>query len=365
MIILEPYLFTGFYQYDHELGFRVRPNVNGTNRFGFNDRDYPLARTPGTFRILVVGDSFSWAGGLEGNYAALLERKFDTHYGKHRVDVINSGYPMTNTAEQLRMLQRDGLRYTPDLVLLGFFAGNDFLDADPNRKRIVLNDTYFDIDPRRDYHLFGYPMVPRSRFIQFVKQRFRTWKDTQGGTPTHQTETESGVDASSATFSEEAFLRIEKARLELCNLQRQRDGEFRERTAYALESISRMRDLLHSKNIGFVVAIYPDEFQVNSVLLNSLLRRYGLEREQYDIDLMQQLLTKYLQRERIAHIDLLPTFRAQAQTKRLYLLRNTHWNRDGNALAAKILFSYFMSESLVPTVETSTRLHAEPSTEGE
>lgn len=38
-----------------------------TNTFGFNDRDYPLGKTPGVFRSVVVGDSFSWASGLDGN----------------------------------------------------------------------------------------------------------------------------------------------------------------------------------------------------------------------------------------------------------------------------------------------------------
>src|SRR5262249_7431123 len=45
MIILEPYLFKGFYEYDPDLGFRVRahqPTEGGlTNKYGFNDRDYP------------------------------------------------------------------------------------------------------------------------------------------------------------------------------------------------------------------------------------------------------------------------------------------------------------------------------------
>src|SRR5205814_8753774 len=75
MVVLDPYLFQGFYEFDPDLGFRVRahfPNDEGTltNQFGFNDRDYPLRKPEGTFRILVVGDSFSWAGGLEGNYTA-------------------------------------------------------------------------------------------------------------------------------------------------------------------------------------------------------------------------------------------------------------------------------------------------------
>ena len=51
MIVLEPYLFKGLYEYDPDLGFRVRayyPVDQGTitNKFGFNDDDYPLKKHP-------------------------------------------------------------------------------------------------------------------------------------------------------------------------------------------------------------------------------------------------------------------------------------------------------------------------------
>ena len=51
MIVLEPYLFKGLYEYDPDLGFRVRayyPIDQGTitNKFGFNDDDYPLQKHP-------------------------------------------------------------------------------------------------------------------------------------------------------------------------------------------------------------------------------------------------------------------------------------------------------------------------------
>jgi hypothetical protein len=177
MILLGPYLFKGFYEYDPDLGFRVRahqPTEGGlTNQYGFNDRDYPEQRTEGVFRVLVVGDSFSWAGGREGNYTTLLERKLEDHYGYHKVDVINAGYPMTHTAQQLAMLKKYGLRYNPDMVILGFFVGNDFIDATPNRKRIVFNDTYIDIDPSDERRFLGYPIIPQSRLFLFLKQKCR------------------------------------------------------------------------------------------------------------------------------------------------------------------------------------------------
>src|SRR4051794_36177970 len=75
MAVTDPFLFKGMFENDPDVGVRVRsyyPNGKGrlgdgndgtlTNLFGFNDRDYPLEKTPGTFRIVVVGDSYGWAG---------------------------------------------------------------------------------------------------------------------------------------------------------------------------------------------------------------------------------------------------------------------------------------------------------------
>src|SRR5581483_5264870 len=119
MIVTDPYLFKDRFEYDPDLGFRARayfrtePGFVGegddgtiTNQFGFNDRDYPLMKSPGVFRIVVVGDSFGWAGGLKANYTALLEEKFAARDGSHKVEVVNTGYPGTHTGEQLAMLKK-------------------------------------------------------------------------------------------------------------------------------------------------------------------------------------------------------------------------------------------------------------------
>jgi len=77
LIVLEPLIPVGFYQYDPDLGFRVRPYAKDTNQFGFNDRDYSLEPEEGVVRVLFVSDSFSWAGGIRGR----KKRGFDFIFG--------------------------------------------------------------------------------------------------------------------------------------------------------------------------------------------------------------------------------------------------------------------------------------------
>ena len=277
MIVLEPYLFSGFYQYDPDIGFRVRPYYGGTNRFGFNDKDYPLRREAGTFRVLVVGDSFGWAGGKDGNYTALLEEKLSAATPpERRVEVINASYPGTHTGEQLLMLQKYGLQYEPDLVVLGFFAGNDFLDADPNRKRIIVNDVYIDIDKRKEMTLFGYPIVANSRLLMLVQQKYKLFTESfRNRKHAHVT---NGEDASpQGTFAEDTFLGIEAGRMSFCNLEDFRQGKHAANITFAFDNLRKMRDLLQGRRIPLIVAIFPDEFQVDDHLAAVLFSKFNFD----------------------------------------------------------------------------------------
>lgn len=345
MVVLDPYLFKGIYQYDSDLGFRIRSyarNSDGTltNQFGFNDQDYPLQKAPGTLRFLMVGDSFGWTGGRDGNYTALLEQKFERHYGHHKIDVINAGYPRTHTGEQLAMLKKYGLQYNPDLVVLGFFVGNDFIDADPTRKRIIVNGLYTDIKSSEEYKILGYPIIPQSRLLLFVKQKYRIYTELS------QAERERGDrPGQQAAFSEETFLLVEGKRLEFFNISAARQGRFQPNIDYILQSISEMEALLRARNIGLVVAIYPDEFQVNENLLKTIFERFKFRPDDYDLNLAQNLLKSHLQSKGIPFIDMSDRFRAEAKRQELYLWRNTHWNTAGRQLAADILFEELLRQA--------------------
>jgi SGNH hydrolase-like domain, acetyltransferase AlgX len=407
MIILEPYLFKGFYEYDPDLGFRVRahqPTEGGlTNKYGFNDRDYPEQKTEGVFRVLVVGDSFSWAGGREGNYTALLERKLEDHYGYHKIDVINAGYPMTHTAQQLAMLKKYGLRYNPDMVLLGFFVGNDFIDAKPDRKRIVVNGIYVNIDPSDEWRFLGYPIIPQSRLFLFLKQKCRIIAEFRkaaaesqglrqrpgiepisrpgGAAPPKESRASVSPQAPSVPgdglagrvvgrgprrpdapcdhvsvpdrdrgqgrdlpqerkgfMSEKTFLALERAKLEFFNIGPSRNERFQRNVNYILRSIDEMDALLKLRNAKLIVAIYPDEFQVDKTLFKKIVDKFKLPEGDYDPRLGQKILKRFLESKYIHYIDMTERFVSEGERADLYLLRDTHWNSAGNQLAADILF---------------------------
>lgn len=357
MITLDPYLFKGRYEYDPDLGFRGRayfrmaPGFLGddddgtiTNRFGFNARDYSLRAAPGTFRILFVGDSFSWAGGLKGNYTALLERMFETRSGFENVEVVNTGYSGTHTGEQLIMLKKYGLQYNPDLVVLGFFAGNDFIEADPNRKRIILNGCELDIDRRHEHRLFGYPIVMQSRLWLFLNQKYQVYRiQTQARKEAREWAAATGQPLPTKNLPQEDFYRIQEAKLRFLNKNVAAE-RFGSNVDYIFRSITEMNDLLKARNVKFMVAIYPDSFQVSPAEFDTLVTRFGLKREDYDLNRAQDLLKTFLTSKQIPYVDLWERFKAEEQKRDLYLLNDPHWNKAGNELAAEILFQYLTTQ---------------------
>jgi hypothetical protein len=356
MTVLDPYVFKGRFEYDPDMGFRIRAyyptglydeasHDTVTNRFGFNAPDYPLAKTPGTFRILFVGDSFGWAGGLKGNYIGLLQQTFDAQNDSRRIEIINTGYPGTHTGEQLIMLRKFGLQYDPDLVILGFFAGNDFSDADPYRKRIVLNDSLYDIDRRNELRLLGYPIVLQSRAYIFLQQKYAVYaRNRQSKKEALEWARVTGQPAPTNNLTEQTFYAVQNLKLKFFN-KHTSDEEFRPNIELIFRSIAEMDELLKARHIPLLVAIYPDEMQVSRSQFETLVQRFGLNADDYDLDLAEKRLRGFLDTKGIPYIDLLDRFRAEEEKQDLYYFRNTHWNQNGNRLAEEMIFDYLNNSS--------------------
>jgi hypothetical protein len=267
---------------------------------------------------------------------------------------------MTHTGEQLALLKKYALQYKPDLVVLGFFCGNDILDADPHRKRIVIGGVSIDIDPRLGFSFFASPLTPGVIFLSTLKKllvhateffsRLRQQSDTSADTPARPGCGSAGAPACPAseetpgTFSRAAFLRIENKRLSAFDTCKHARGDFENNIQFVFQNLSDMHALLHTQNIELLIALYPDEFQVNPPLLHEVLTTYHLDEKAYDLRLIQDLVTHYLRSQDIPVIDLLDGFLVHSKEQSLYLPRDTHWNEAGNALAADMLFSTLLAQ---------------------
>jgi lysophospholipase L1-like esterase len=130
----------GMYVADPGTGYRLAPNFHGvlrtptfaidvrTNELGL--RGPPLRdRGDGHRRVLLLGDSFvfGYAVAAREMIGALLERELSDE--SPGVEVLSAGAPGYGPVHELFLLRRLIGDVVPDVVVLGFFAGNDVIDA--------------------------------------------------------------------------------------------------------------------------------------------------------------------------------------------------------------------------------------------
>ncbi|MGD8509314.1 MAG: SGNH/GDSL hydrolase family protein, partial [Syntrophobacterales bacterium] len=128
-----PIAIPGMYQIHRPspvFGWELVPGASGFGRAGtyihinadgFRDLDYPLEKKVTVFRIMVIGDSFTFGQGvnLEDTYSKQLERRLND-MGKTS-EVISCGVIGYGMWQYLETLERKVIPYKPDLVILGLF----------------------------------------------------------------------------------------------------------------------------------------------------------------------------------------------------------------------------------------------------
>lgn len=97
-----------------------------TNKDGFRGPDVTVKRIPGTFRIIGLGDSFTFGSGVryEDTFLARLQEKLNVPADGTKVEVLNLGVPAYETVDEVNLLKFKGLKYQPDLVMICFFLND-------------------------------------------------------------------------------------------------------------------------------------------------------------------------------------------------------------------------------------------------
>jgi len=106
---------------DVEVWFRI--NAQGMRA----NRDYAYEKERGVSRIMSLGDSYTigYEVAEENTFSSVLERELRAQ--GYRAEVLNAGVSGYSTAEECLYLERELLKYRPDLILISFY-GNDLSD---------------------------------------------------------------------------------------------------------------------------------------------------------------------------------------------------------------------------------------------
>ncbi len=92
-----------------------------SNSLGFRDREHPLEKPPGTFRVLVLGDSVAQGLRVEDDrdiFPVLLEARLRERGVP--AEVLNFAVSGYDTRQEVENLAVKGLPFHPDLVLVAY-----------------------------------------------------------------------------------------------------------------------------------------------------------------------------------------------------------------------------------------------------
>ena len=306
LVVPSPIFYTDSYS-----RFRGEPGApfldSRLNSLGFNDVEHAPDRPAGVrYRIATIGDSMVFGVvPYAANAFTLLEAALAP---EGPIEVVNMGVPGTAPRDYLSILVNEGLAFEPDLVMVGFFIGNDFeaTAREPYEHSYLATAGYF------------------------------VWRLFTAGAPAETVFQASGPTYAddAPTFAEARFFEIEVGRAWIYATA---DVGLDAALDEALGTLRQMRDIAARSGADFLLVLLPDEAQVDGDLAGRVADAYGAGPGRLDFARPNARLVDALTREAIPFLDLLPVFAEAGQQTRLYKPRDTHWNLAGNRLAAETI----------------------------
>ena len=127
------------YELDPVTGKSMRPGWTGDefgapvviNSLGLRNPEISYARSPGRYRILALGDSWTFGFRLEepDSYPRQLETVLNQRARGSgepaKFEVINTGVIGYSTEQEAAYLRERGVRFDPDLIVVAFYPVND------------------------------------------------------------------------------------------------------------------------------------------------------------------------------------------------------------------------------------------------
>ena len=363
-------------QPDAMLGWSLRPNsaewitqeapqLVTTNRWGFRDLERQQAKPAGTFRIAVLGDSFTEAVevSLAETYCQQLEKRLNEQLGSdgRKFEVLSFGVVSYGNAQELLLLRRRVFDFQPDLVLAAVYLGND------------LTDNFKELDNIREKHLRpffaidgdslrlddSYRTSPAFRQSQFWNHGVGSWLYHYSRVFQVVNEARKGMKNRAREGDHAA-----QVRLALDSLAPPKDARWEASWLVTAALLREMYAETKSRGIpfGVVTLSLPEQvFPDAAVRAGTCQELGGLQ----DLFYADRRVAKIGKAAGFPVLNLAEPMQRYADEKQVYLhgfptskMGIGHWNAAGHKLAAEMIYDWL--PSVAPQLATE-RGHADPS----
>jgi hypothetical protein len=350
--------FQDFYKADPVRGVAHRPGARGwfrregrqyivINREGFRDREHPLVKPPGSFRIALLGDSFTEALQVrfEESFGAVLEHELARCPGfrGRNVEVFNFGVSNYGTAQEWLTLRDQVWAVEPDLVLLAFFSGNDVWDNsralknDPELPYFSIKDGSLTLDDsfknssrqraeRSTVRVALKNLIESVRLLQVIRQAWGVARSKPTASGPATGDEFAGTEAQRQIYREPT------------------DPAWQAAWDVTERLIRLMNEEVRRRGADFAVVTLTNGAQVHPdpAASGRLLERLGTS----DLDYPDRRIKALGDRGGFPVLNLVPPFRDHARATGDHLhgfppgLGSGHWNEKGHALAGRLIAAW-------------------------
>jgi len=326
------------------------------NSHGFRDAERTLEKPPGAFRIEVFGDSFieGLQVSLERTMPALMDARLSATRSTPRIEVLNLAQSGFGTTDECLRFRHFGKAFSPDLVVVAMFVGNDIRN---NSKTLNTESlTYYYVlgtDGRLKLDTSLPDAYERSRTA--AQRAFQAVKRhsylasllsenlylLRRATAAKAIQAREGAAAAPGTL----------APLDDFNLFVDDPPQvWKDAWAVTQAVLLKFRDDAQAAGARFVVMTIPSAEQIDPEAQRKIEARVG---RALDWDRPDAILVPFARGHGIPILPLAPVFReAYAKSgETLYGFggggNHGHWNERGHALAATTLLEFLQREGLI------------------
>jgi len=314
------------YVQDDVTGFRLAPGVYGLAS-GFNS-NVPDSLSRDGLRILFVGDSFTF-----GTYPAIdvFPEQISTLLVEKGLpnSAFNRSVPGAGTSNYVDLAREFIAIVEPDVVVVTFYLGNDVLQSHPRQETRLVFGAPATVNRSLAFglHADDILVIKSARILSGLVAR--AFDEPTKPLPEMYSET----GRVGGAMSKGAFLR--NYRNELRGLQARPTGFITESEEGLVARMRVIRSMMPKRIVIPVLA--PSRLHVDPDLQDEVLTHFDLEKGDFCFNCQTNRLAVALKAAGFSTIDLTPEFEAEQVERNLYNRRDTHWNRSGNALAARVI----------------------------
>jgi lysophospholipase L1-like esterase len=329
-----------FVEYDPTLGWRHKKNFSSEfvndeyhttlryNANGWRGPERDFNKPPNVSRILVLGGSY--VDGYSVNVQDRLSEVLEANLGP-AFEVINLGVVGYGTDQDLLLLEQEGWKYQPDLVVL-VFSYNDVWRSGSryfaNSARKVQKPLFI-ADGGGDLELTNVPVPQPAATLQ---ERFKVYElvrtVVKGNPWLHWLSIKAGMaDAPGFVWGEE-FPVYRKTETPV----------FASAWATTQGLLVKMKQETQQRHAGLVVFYVPSRIELSP----EEWKRANLPAD-YDPGTVADKLSAICKAEDIPFIDPTDRYKEAARQGPVFYSHDTHWNPAGHRLAGQMLTDYVQS----------------------